>query len=105
MLLLFDFKQIKMGRRKLSEIEKAQASTKVEHGVTVTEIAADLKISRLVVYKFMKATRGLPKGTVPKRKIGSGRKWKTSGRTDRLLKQEVFARPSITTASIKKKHP
>ena len=82
-----------MGGKKLSEIEKAQALTKVEHGVPVTEIAADLKISRQAVYKMMKAARGLPKDTVPKRKISSGRKRKTSGRTDRLLKQEVLASP------------
>ena len=50
-----------MGRKKLSEIEKAQALTKVEHGVPVTKIAADLKVSRQVVYKLMKAKRGLPK--------------------------------------------
>ena len=53
----------------------------------------------------MKAASGLPKGTVSKRKIGSGRKRKTSGRTDRLLKQEVLASPSITAANLKKKHP
>ena len=44
-----------MGIKKLSETEKAQALTKVEHGVPVTEIAADLKVSRQAVYKLMKA--------------------------------------------------
>ena len=94
-----------MGKKKLSEKEKAQALTKVEHGVPVTEIAADLKVSRQVVYKLMKAKRGLPKNTVPEQKTGSGRKRKTSGRTDRLLKQEVLASSSITAANLKKRHP
>ena len=81
-----------------------QGLTKVEHGVPVTKIAADLKVSRQVVYQLMKAARTLPKGTVPKRKIGSERKRKTSGGTDRLLKQEVLASPSIAVANLKKKH-
>ena len=55
-----------MGRKKLSKIEKAQALTKVEHGVPVNEIAADLKVSRLAIYKLMKAAKDLPKGTVSK---------------------------------------
>ena len=93
-----------MGRKKLSDAEKAQAFTKVEDSVPVTKIAANLKVSRQAVYKMMKAARGLPKGTVPKRKIGSGRKRKTSGRTDRLLKQEVLASLSIMAANFKK-HP
>ena len=39
----------------------AQALTKVEHGVPVTEIAADLKVSWQAVYKLMKAANGLKK--------------------------------------------
>ena len=39
----------------------AQALTKVEHGVPVTEIAADLKVSLQAVYKLMKAANGLKK--------------------------------------------
>ena len=93
-----------MKRKKLSEIEKAQALTKVEHGVPVTEIAADLKNYKQAIYKLMKAAKSLPKDIVPKRKIGSERKQKTSGRTDHLLKQEVLANSLITTANLKKKH-
>ena len=104
MLLQFVFELIEMGRIKLSEIEKAQALTKLEHSVPVTEIAADLKVSRQAIYKLMKAAKGLPKSTAPKQKIGFGRKWKMSGRTDRLLKQEVLVSPSITAASLNKKH-
>ena len=60
------FEWIKMGRKKLSEIEKAQALTKVEHSVSVTKIVADLKFSRQAIYKLMKAAKGLLKSTVPK---------------------------------------
>ena len=73
---------------------------KVKHGVPVTEITADLKVSRHAIYKLMKAAKGLPKGIVPKRKIGSGRKRKMSARTDFLLKQEVLASPSIAATSL-----
>ena len=73
-------------------------------GVPVTKVAADLNVSRQTVYTFLKVTKGLPEGTVPKRKIGSGRKRKTTARTDHLLRREVLLRPSITPASLKK-HP
>ena len=52
----------------------------------------------------MKVAKSLLNGTMPKGKIGSGRKWITSGRTDCLLKQEVLASPLIIAASLKK-HP
>ena len=38
-----------MGRKKLSEIEKAQVLTKEEHSVFVSEIAEGLKANRLQV--------------------------------------------------------
>ena len=94
-----------MGRKKLSEIEKAQALTKIKMSVPVTKVAADLNVSRQTVYTLLKVTKGLPEGTVPKRKIGSGRKRKTTARTDHLLRREVLLRTSITPASLKKKHP
>ena len=94
-----------MGRKKLSEIEKAQTLTKIKMNVPVTKIAADLNISRQIVYTLLNATKSLPEGTVPKRKIGSGRKRKTTARTDHLLRREVLLRPSITPASLKNKHP
>ena len=74
-------------------------------GMPVTKVEADLNISRQIVYTLLKATKGLPEGTVPKQKIGSGRKLKTTARTDHLLRREVLLRPSITPASLKKKHP
>ena len=93
-----------MGRKKLPEIEKAQALKKIKMNVPATKVAADLYVSRQTVYLLLKATKSLPEGTVPKRKIGSGRKRKTTARTDHLLKREVLLRPSITPASLKKKH-
>ena len=76
------------------------ALTKVEHSVPVTEIAANLKVSRQTVYKLMKAAKGLPKRNVLKQKIGSGRKQKMSGRTDCPLKQEGLASSSSMAASL-----
>ena len=94
-----------MGRKRLTEIEKAQTLTKIKINEPVTKVAANLNVSRLTVYTLFKATKDLPKGTVPRRKIGSGRKRKTTARTDHLLRREVLLRPSITPASLKKKHP
>ena len=94
-----------MGRKKLSEIEKAQTLTKIKMSVPVTKAAVDLNISRQTVYTLLKATKGLTEGAVPKQKIGSGRKPKTTARTDHFLRREVLLRPSITPASLKKKHP
>ena len=75
-----------MGRKRLSEIEKAQALTKIKMNEPVTKVAANLNVSRLTVYTLLKATKGLPEVTVPKRKIGSGKKQKTTARTDHLLR-------------------
>ena len=95
----------KIGRKKLSEIEKALALTNIKMNVPVTKVAANLNVSRQTVYTLLKATKDLPEGTVPNRKIGSGRKRKTTARTDHLLRREMLPRPSITPASLKKKHP
>ena len=73
--------------------------------VPVTKVAVDLYVSRQTVYTLLKATKGLPEGTVPKRKLCSGRKRKTTARTDHLLRREVLLSPSIIPASLKKKHP
>ena len=94
-----------MGRKKLSEIEKAQALTKIKLSVPVIKIAVEWNVSRQTVYMLLKAAKGLPDGTVPKRKIGSGRKRKMSPRTDHILRRKVLISPSITPASLKKKHP
>ena len=63
-----------MGRKKLSEIEKTQALTTIKMNVPVTKVVADLNVPRQTIYILLKATKGLPEGTVPKRKIGSGMK-------------------------------
>ena len=94
-----------MRRKKLSEIEKAQALTKIKMNTPVAKVAADWNVSRQTVYTLLKATKGLPEGTLPKQKLGSGKMQKTTARTDHLLKREVLLRPSITPASLKKKHP
>ena len=75
-----------MGRKKLSEIEKAQALTKIKTNVPVAKVVADLNVSRQTVYTLLKTTIGLPEDTVLKQKIGSGRKRKTTARTDHLLR-------------------
>ena len=105
----------KIGRKKLSEIEKAQALTKIEMGVPVTKVAANLNVSRQTVYTWLKVTKNLPEGTVPKRKIGSGRKQKTTARTDHLLRREVLTinhtckfekeAPKTVGGSIHQNHP
>ena len=68
------------------------------------KIAVELNVSKQTVYTLLKAVKGLPDGTVPKQKIGSVRKQKTSARTDHILKRKVLISPSITPASLKKKH-
>ena len=55
-----------MGRKKLTDIEKAQALTKIGLGVCIIKIAAKLKVSKQAVYKLLKSAKGLPEGTVPK---------------------------------------
>ena len=88
-----------MGRKKLSEVGRLGFSLRKN---TLFLYAKLLKVSRQAIYKLMKAAKVLPKGTVPKRKIGSERKRKTSGRTDHFFQQKVLASPSITAASLKK---
>ena len=90
-----------MGRAKLVDTEKARAIAIIEQGVPVTQVAADLKISRQAIYNLIKAARSLPKGAIPRRRQGTGGKRKTSRRTDALLKRQVLANPMLTAASIK----
>ena len=58
-----------MVRKKLSEIEKAQALTKIKLGVPVMKIAVELKYQVSLVYTLLKVAKGLPDGTVLKRKL------------------------------------
>ena len=60
-----------MGRKKLSEIKKTQSLIKIKLGVPVMKIAVELNVSKQTVYTLLKAAKGLPDGTVPKRKIVS----------------------------------
>ena len=91
-----------MGRKKLIDIEKAQALTKIGLGVSVIKTAAELKVSMQAVYTLLKSAKGLPEGTVPKQKVGSRRKRKTSAKTDNIFRREVLVCPSITPATLKK---
>ena len=74
-------------------------------GVPVIKIAMELNVLKQTVYTLLKAAKGLPDGIVSKRKFGSGRKRKTSARTDHIFMREVLISPSITPASLKMKHP
>ena len=85
--------------------EKTRAITLLEQGWSVIRVAVDLKVTRRVVYNLKKAAASVPPGTIPPRKKGSGARRKTSPRTDKVLKREVLAEPSITAVELKKKHP
>ena len=59
-----------MRRAKLVDTEKARSIAMIEQGVPVTQVAADLKISRQAIYNLIKAVRSLPKGAIPRRRQG-----------------------------------
>ena len=94
-----------MGRTKLTVEEKIRALTLLEEGVPMTHIANHLKVTRRTVYKLKYAAAGLPSGTIPRRKEGTGGQRKTSLMTDHVLRQEVDENPLITAAELKNKHP
>lgn len=94
-----------MGRKKLTMEEKARALALIEQGMPVKHVAAELNVSRVSLFKLKKSAASLPTGTLPPRKLGCGRKRKTSERTDKMLVREVKQNPSITAAELKKKHP
>ena len=85
--------------------EKSRALTLLEQGKSFIDVAADLGTSRNTIYRLKRAAELLPPGTIPKRKEGTGAARKTSPRTDNILRREVMSDPSVTSASIKKKHP
>ena len=85
-----------MGRNKLTMEEKSRALTLLEQGWSVIRVAADLKVTRRVIYNMKQAASGVPPGTTPPRKKGSGAPRKTSPRTDKILKREVLATPAIS---------
>ena len=88
-----------MGRKKLNMVEKTTALTLLGQGTSAISVAAELKVSRQAIYDFKKAA------ATPSHKPGSGRKRLTSLRMDMMLKREVTANPSITAASLRKRHP
>lgn len=94
---------IRMGRKKLSVEEKSQAITLLKEVNSVIRVAAALGVSKMMIYHLKKAATSLPPGTTPPRKAGSRRPCKTSKHTDRILKREVIAVPSVTAVSLKKK--
>ena len=92
-----------MGRKKLLIEEKTRVLTMLENGVPVICLAVKLaRPDRL----FMTKTGGskLPPGTTPPRKVLIGAKKNTTARTDALIRHEVMMYPSVTAASLKKKH-
>lgn len=94
-----------MGRKKLSMTEKSRALALLEQGMSVINVAADLRTSRNTIYRLKHAGEGLPPGTIPQRKKGTGAARKTTSRTDNILRREVMLDPSLTSALLKKKHP
>lgn len=94
-----------MGRRKLTNEEKARALAQLEQGVPVIKVAANIGVSRKTIYGLISAAASLPPGQTPPRKSGTGRKKKTSPRADTLIKREVLNNPSISAVALKKKFP
>ena len=94
-----------MGRKKLNIVEKTKALTLLGQGISAISVAAESKISCQAIYDLKKAATTVPEGATPSRKPGSGRKRLTSLCTDMMLKREVTANPSITAASLRKRHP
>ena len=85
-----------MGLNKLTMDEKSRALTLLEKGWSVICVAADLEVTRRVIYNMKQAASGVPPGTTPPRKKVSGAPRKTSPRTDKILKREVLATPAIS---------
>ena len=93
-----------MGRKKLSTEEKCRALTMIQCGFSITRVAADLHVSRQALHKLKRTAARLPSCRTPPRKVGTGRKKKTTARTDALMRRDVMIDPSITAAALKKKH-
>ncbi len=94
-----------MGRKKLTMTEKTYGLMLLKDGASVTRVAANLHVSRRTICSLKQAAARLPDNTIPIRKVGSGGKKKTTERTNTIVKREVLLNPSITAASLKKKHP
>lgn len=85
--------------------EKSLALTLLEKEDSVISVARDLGVSRETIYQLKHSAASLPPGTVPQRKEGSGAPKKTTPRTDKLIKREVLANPSITSVELRNKYP
>ena len=75
-----------MGRKKLSTEEKSRALTMIQCGFSITRVAADLHVSRQALHDLKRAAARLPSCRTPPRKMGTGRKKKTTARTDALMR-------------------
>ena len=78
--------------------EKSRALALLGQGMSVINVAADIKVTRPVIYALKAAAANLPVGRTPERKRGSGAPKKTSPRTDAVLRREVMSNPSITAS-------
>ena len=77
----------------------------LREGASISAVARDLLVSKRTVSYLKQAAAGLPPYATPPRKVGTARKKITTARTDAVLKREVLLNPSITAATLKKKHP
>ena len=92
------------GRKKLSTEDKNRALTMIQCGFSISRVAADLHVSRQALHNLKRAATRLPSCRTLPRKVGTGRKKKSTSRTDALMRRDVMIDPSITAAALKKKH-
>jgi len=55
--------------------------------------------------KLLSSAKGLSSNAVPKRKIGDGRRRKTSHGADTFLRIEIQKKPQLTALDVKNLHP
>ena len=70
----------------------------------MSAVAIDVGILKEAIFQLKRSAALLPPRMIPKRKLGSGSRKKTSPRTEELWKSEVTSYPYITTVELKNKH-
>ena len=93
------------GAGKLKLSEKATILGWYEAGVSAAEISKRLGRHKSSIFRLIQKAKGLPKFTIPQRKIGSGRAPKAPNHVLGVLQREIKKHPRMTAAELRNTIP
>ena len=94
-----------MGKRHLTDVEKARIIEMRENGYTVPEISKKFKRGKSAIFSLLKRHREDPRGRIPSHRKIPGRPTKLSKTTLKLLKINLTKNPFLTAFELQQMYP